>query len=249
MLDIAIKAAKKGSVVATRYFYNLPKVNWKSDKSPVTKADIETEKIIRDVIGHHFPNHGIIGEELPPINPNSKIQWVIDPIDGTRDFIRGIPFWAIFIAVLKDNKPITAVVYLPILSDLITAEKGKGTYINGKKTHVSKTKKLKDAYISHGQLKRFENVGKLEELIKIAKIARAQRSYGNFGLKLLLEGKIDAVLESYGQLYDVAAPSLIVKEAGGRFSDFSGKDLLTSGNGVWSNNLIHNQVIKILNSK
>lgn len=247
MLDIAIEAAKAGAVVATKYFRNLPKVNWKSDATPVTKADVETEKVIRQTITRNFPAHGIHGEELPDKQSGSSYTWVIDPIDGTRDYIRGIPFWAIYIAVLKDKEPIVGVIYLPILGDLITAEKGKGTYLNGKKVHVSKINKLEKAYISHGQIKRFINIDKKNQLFQLAKKVSSLRNYGNYSLKLLLEGRIDAAIEAGGGVHDFAAPKIIVEEAGGKFSDFSGVGSLDSGTAIWSNKLIHKQVLNILN--
>lgn len=249
MLDVAIEAAKASSKVATKYFHNLPEVNWKPDASPVTKADVETEKVIRQVITRHFPEHGIHGEELPDKKSKSPYTWVIDPIDGTRDYIRGIPFWAIYIAVLKEGDPIVGVIYLPILGDLITAEKGKGTFLNGKKARVSKVKNLEDAYISHGQIKRFIELKKVKQLDNLCKTVRAARSYGNFGFKMLITGHIDVVIEAYGGLHDFAATKIIAQEAGGKFSDFSGKNSMTNGNAVWSNGLVHNQVLNILNQK
>jgi histidinol-phosphatase len=249
MLNTAIEAAKEGAKLASKYFNNLPKVAWKEDESPVTKADVETEKVIRGYINRHYPDHGIHGEELPDKKSKSPYTWVIDPIDGTRDYIRGIPFWATYVAVLKNNEPIIGVIYLPILGDLITAEKGKGTFLNGKRVQVSKIKKLKEAYISHGQLRRFAHIGKEKQLIKLSKIIRATRSYGNFGLKMLLEGKIDAMIEAYGALHDFAATSIVVEEAGGNFTSLSGKKSLTEGTGLWTNGLIHKQVLDILNSK
>src|SRR3990167_5005293 len=133
MLDVAIDAAKKGGELALRYFKTQPKVSYKPDNSPVTEADIEVEKLIRNILAKNFPDHGIIGEELPPINPKAKYQWVIDPIDGTRDFIRSIPNWAVYIALLKDNQPISSVIFFPTMETLITAEKNKGTYLNARR--------------------------------------------------------------------------------------------------------------------
>src|SRR3989344_1639815 len=118
MLDVAIDAAKQAGEIALRYFKTQPKVSYKADKSPVTRADIEAEKLIRKIISKKFPDHGIIGEELPPVNPKARYQWVIDPIDGTRDFIHQIPHWAVYIAVLEKDKPIMSVIYFPTLSDL-----------------------------------------------------------------------------------------------------------------------------------
>ncbi len=248
MLDIAIEAAKAGGQVAYSYFKNIPKVSYKADKSPVTKADKETEKLIRGILGRKFPDHGIIGEELPPTNQKAKLQWVIDPIDGTRDFIRGIPFWSVFVALLKKDKPIISVVYFPVSNELYYAQRGKGAFLNKQKLQVSKIRNLEDAYISHGGLKRFVEKDKENQLEKLCKLTATSRNYGNLGFKLFLEGKLDVLVESYGAFYDFAAPSLITEEAGGVFTDFAGNKLLKSGNGVHTNKYLHKQVINILNS-
>lgn len=249
MIDVAIHAAKQAGELVLKYFKNQPKVSYKADGSPVTRADLEAEKLIRKIIHRKFPDHGIIGEELPEFKSKSKYTWVIDPIDGTRDFIRSIPFWATYVALLENNRPIIGIICLPVLGDLITALKGSGAFLNGKKVHVSKTRKLQEAYISHGQIKRFVNINKEKQLIKIAKIVRASRNYGNFGFKLLIEGKVDAVLEAYGAFHDFAATKIVAEEAGGKFSDFFGNDSLTSGHAVWTNGILHSQVLKLLNTE
>ena len=249
MINVAIEAAKEAGELALKYFKSQPKVSYKADKSPVTKADIETEKLIRSMISRKFPDHGIIGEELEPVNPKAKFQWIIDPIDGTRDFVRVHPFWATFIAVLENNNPIVGVAFYPVSGDLLCAKKGGGTFINSKKTRVSKTKKLDEAYITFGNLKRFMEKKTLDSLLNLIEKTRSGRNYGNFQLKLLLEGKVDIDLEPFGAIYDFAAPSILIEEAGGKFTDFKGRKSLTSGNALLTNSLLHSQVLKLLNSK
>ena len=102
MLDVAIDAAKQAGQLALKQNKHLPKVSYKEDNSPVTKADIEAEKLIRKIITNNYPNHGIIGEELPTTNPKAKYKWLIDPIDGTSDYVRQIPFWATMIGILEN---------------------------------------------------------------------------------------------------------------------------------------------------
>ncbi len=247
MLDVAIDAAKQAGELALKYFKTQPKVTYKADKSPVTRADIEAEKLIRKIISKNFPDHGIIGEELPPVNPKAKYQWVIDPIDGTRDFIRRIPNWAVYIALLKDKQPISSVIFFPTMGTLITGEKNKGTYLNGRRARVSKTKDLEKAYISIGGLKRFSQMDKLKTLTKLFQSVSAIRSYADLGLIYLLEGKIDVAIEPYGFIHDYAPEALIVEEAGGKFSDFEGNFSLVSLSAVKSNGLLHSQVIRLLN--
>lgn len=249
MLDFAINVAKKTGLHALKYFEKSAKVTFKADNSPVTRADQEAELIARDLIGRKFPSHGIIGEEHGSVNADAKYVWAIDPVDGTRDFVRDIPFWATFVCLLENGKPITSAIYFPTSDELITAQKNKGSYLNSKRLKVSTTNRLEEAYISAGQIKRFVETKKVKQLEKLAKKISASRSYGNLGLKYLLEGKIDGLLESTGKIYDFAAPALSVTEAGGKFSDFEGGESLTTGNMVLTNKLIHNQVLNILNSK
>ena len=136
MIDIAIETAKAAGQLGLKYFKNIPEVKFKKDNSPVTIADVEAEKLIRKIISGKFPDHGFIGEELPSIREKAQYVWVIDPIDGTRDFIRQIPNWSVMIALLKKNVPVAGVIFLPSLDILITAQKDKGTRINGKRGKV-----------------------------------------------------------------------------------------------------------------
>lgn len=248
MIDVAIDAARQAGELALKYFKSQPKVSYKADNSPVTKADLEAEQLIRNIIHKKFPDHGIIGEEFGEEKPDAKYKWVIDPIDGTRDFIRSIPNWAVYIALLKENQPIISVIFFPTMGTLITGEKNKGAFLNGKRARVSKTKDLEKAYVSIGGLKRFSETDKLKNLKELFRSVSAVRSYADLGLIYLLEGKIDVSIEPYGFIHDYAPEALIVEEAGGKFSDFQGNFSLTSLTAVKSNGFLHNQVLKLLNS-
>ena len=225
-----------------------PKVSYKPDNSPVTKADIEVEKLIRKIITKNFPDHGIIGKELPPVNPKAKYQWVIDPIDGTKQFIRRMPFWGIIIALLEKGTPIAAVTFLPIFNELATAEKNQSAYLNGKRTRVSKTKSLEHAYLVHASINRFQTLGKMQNFVDICESCEGKRGFGDvYGFNLLISGKVDILLDPGGFIQDFTAPALLVEEAGGKFTDFAGRFSLTSRSGLATNGILHNQVLKILN--
>lgn len=247
MIDIAIEAAKAGGKLALKYFENTLKVQYKKDLSPVTQADVSVEKLIRNILSSKFPDHGFIGEELPAKNPNNKFVWIVDPIDGTRDYIRKIPNWSVMIALLQNGQPIIGVIYLPVLKTLITAQKNKGTFLNGERAKVSQVKNLKQAYISFGTLKRFAQENQMKVLSKLSQICASPRCYGNLGLIYLLEGKVDILLDAYGGIHDFAPASIIVEEAGGKFTDWDGNFKLDSYNGLFTNSLLHNQILKILN--
>jgi histidinol phosphatase-like enzyme (inositol monophosphatase family) len=249
MIDVAIDAAKQAGALALKYFKNLPKVEYKPDNTPVTRADREAEQLIRKIIIKNFPDHGIIGEEFEAINPSAPLKWVIDPIDGTKDFVRSLPLWAIFIALLKNDKPILGIINYPASNEMFVASAGKGTYLNNKKTHVSKISKLKNSTITFGSPQRFKEKGFFQGFIKINEYPHHRRSLGPYGFNQLLKGNLDVQIEPGGSIWDFAAPAITVEEAGGKFTDFSGKYSLTSKSGVFTNGLLHNKTIKILNQK
>ncbi|MBI2327978.1 histidinol phosphate phosphatase [Candidatus Curtissbacteria bacterium] len=249
MIDITIKTAREAGALALRYFKTQPKVSYKLDQTPVTRADIEAERLIRKIITSHFPDHGIIGEELENTNPKAKHQWVIDPIDGTKSFIRGISFWSTLIALLENGKPIIGISFSPTTDELFIAQKGKGTYLNDKRIHVSKISNLKHAYLTHSSVDAFEKKSMLTGFMNLYKSTNSHRGFGDsFGYHLLIQGKVDIMVEAKDKLYDIAAPSILVEEAGGKFSDLNGKFSLTSDCAVATNGLLHDQILKILNS-
>src|SRR3989338_1268726 len=246
MLDTAIEAAKAGSAVALKYFKNIPKVSFKPDNSPVTIADKTAELAISRAIASKFPDHGIIGEEHAPTNPDAKYQWYVDPIDGTRDFIRGLKLWGTFVAVAENGKMIAAVANYPTTSELFTATLGKGTYLNGKRVHVSTVKDMSSAYMVHGQITRFETNGYFDQFMKVARVINSKRNFGSYNLPVLLKGNVDICLEPGGGVWDFAAPSLLATEAGGKFTDFKGHRKINSNNALITNGILHNKILKIL---
>jgi histidinol phosphatase-like enzyme (inositol monophosphatase family) len=248
MLDIAIKAAIAGGAVAYSYFKNIPKVTYKVDNTPVTKADIEAEKAVRSIISKKFPDHGFIGEELENTNPNSKYQWVLDPIDGTKSFVRGIKEWGTLLALLEDNKPIIGIYNSPATNELFYCQKKKGTFLNGKRVHVSRVKNLKKSFIVYSSINHFENLGRVNNIVTLAKIAQGKRGASDCnGINMVLKGEADVNISGRGSIWDYAAPAILTEEAGGKFSDMNGDFSLTNGVGIFTNGLIHKQVLNILN--
>lgn len=249
MIDVAIDAAGQAGILALKYFKNQPKVYYKPDNTPVTRADREAEQLIRKIISKKFPDHGIIGEEFEANNPSARFKWVIDPIDGTKDFVRRLPLWATFLAVLENDIPIIGIIFFPVQNEMFVATKGKGTYLNSKKTYVSKISNLANSTITFGSPQRFKEKGFLGGFVKINERPYHHRNLGPYGFNQLLKGNIDIQIEPAGSIWDFAAPSIAVEEAGGKFSDFSGKFSLMSNCGVYSNGLLHNETIKLLNEK
>src|SRR3989344_4841736 len=252
MIDVAIKAALAAGELALRYFEharNKPsyfktqsasrRITYKPDDSPVTRADVEAEMLIRKIITKKFPDHGIIGEELPPVSPKARYQWVIDPIDGTKSFVRRLPFWSTLLALLENGKPIIGISFSPADNEIYSAEKGKGTFLNGKRQRVSKVSNLQNAYLAHGSIDAFENKNMLNGFMKLYRKTGSHCGFGDsFAYHLLIKGSIDIMVEAKDNVHDIAGPAILVKEAGGRFSDFSGKFSLTSDCGVATNDIL-----------
>lgn len=248
MLSVAIKAAEAGGQVAYSYFKKIPKITYKPDNTPVTKADIEAEQAIRKIITKNFPDHGIIGEEVENTNPKAKYQWVIDPIDGTKSFVRGIKEWGVLLALLEDDKPIIGVYNSPATDEIFCCQKNKGTYLNGKRTHVSKVKDLSKSFIVHSSLNHFKDHNKINNLVELTNCVQGKRGTADCaGINLVLKGNADINISGRGSIWDYAAPAILTEEAGGKFSNFSGQFSLTTDTGIFSNGLIHKQVLNILN--
>lgn len=245
-LKVAIAAAKAGAKVAIKYFNRNPKVTVKPDNSPVTQADKEAQQAIINVINNHFPGSKFLAEEAKATKVAGDF-WVIDPIDGTKNFIRGLPFWGVEIAFVKDNQIVVGVTYSPCFDELLYAEKSQGAYINGKRVSVSKIKRLSEAFLVHGTVSYFDKTG--PNLLQLFDKVYRERGYADFyGYGLVAQGKVDIMMDARNGPWDIAPVKIIIEEAGGKVTNFQGQDWqLTDTTAVATNGLLHDQIIKILN--
>ncbi|MGV6859191.1 MAG: inositol monophosphatase family protein [bacterium] len=247
-LQVALDAAKAAQDVINKYYLGQFEVEIKDDRSPVTIADVETEKTIRKIILDAFPDHGFFGEETGKVNENAEYNWLIDPIDGTKSFVRQYPFFSTQIALMKDGELILGVSNSPAFGELAYAEKGGGAWLNGEQIHVSDFSDLALSTLSLGNIATLagsERWGKVGELIQdVHRI----RGYGDFyHYHLLAAGKIDIVVESDVNILDIAALSVIVTEAGGTFTDLEGRPLnLETTSVLATNGILQDMVAKRL---
>lgn len=245
MLELAIETARAAGAVAMRYFASGVRVETKPDRTPVTQADREAEALIRERIGDRFPTHRFLGEELGGAAGDGDV-WIIDPIDGTKNFVRGLPFFAVQLALHRDGVPTIGVSYAPALDELLAAERGKGATCNGSPIHVSAVANLSDAFIAHGGVDTFEAHGRLPALLALGRQATSVRGYGDFyGYHLLARGKLDAMLEATISPWDVAAVRVIVTEAGGRFTDLDGGEPELLRSSLATNGPVHEEIQQI----
>jgi histidinol-phosphatase len=251
-LKTAIKAAKQAEKIILDYYKNGAKIEYKADKTPVTIADKEAEKIIIKTIKQQFPDHNFLGEEFGSNQNGSQYTWVIDPIDGTKNFIRKIDDrFGTLIALMKGDEIIVGVSNLPTKQEMIYAQKGCGAYLNNSKTKlkISTISQLDKAYASFGTLKYFARRSKLNQLNQLSESVHASRGFGDcWSYHLISKAKIDIMLEGKINIWDIAPATIIITEAGGKCTDlYGGKITNKTETFLASNGKLHQQVIDIFN--
>lgn len=222
----AIKAALAAGKVLLQHQGPRLKIREKNGAGLVTNADLEAEKVALRILTRAQPDFGILAEESPPTQTQSQGRWILDPLDGTTNYVHGFPMYCVSVAAEWDSKVVVGVVYHPILKELYVAVRGKGAYVNGKRMKVSKTKRLADSLLTTGFTYRKDRWlhAEMEAFERISAIARAIRRPGSAALDLAYtaRGVFDGFWERRLSPWDVAAGALLVEEAGGKVTDFKG---------------------------
>lgn len=246
-LQIALKAAKEAERVIMKYYKADIEAEWKRDFSPVTIADIEAEKTIIETIKKVFPEHAFLSEESGVDTFQSECLWIIDPLDGTKRYIREIPLFGTQIALMRNGELVLGVSNMPFLKELLYAEEGKGAYCNDSRIRVSETKDLNKAYVSFGSLISFEKCSLIPNLLALEKSILFSRGIGDiWSYHLLARGKLDIVVETKVKIWDIAALKVIIEEAGGKVTDFHGDSVTKNTTSVIATNgTLHDSVVKI----
>jgi len=222
-LHVALEAARVAADISRRYYAGKFTVEIKPDMTPVTQADVECEAAIRETIQARFPGHGIYGEEMGQTHADAEYLWLVDPIDGTKGFVRQYPFFSTQIALMHNGEIVLGVSSGTMLDELAWAERGLGAFLNGKRLAVSKIDDPQRAAVSTGNLKSLARSPGWSGLGEIVAASDRIRGYGDFyHYHLLAAGKIEAVIESDVNILDIAALSVVVREAGGVFTDMNG---------------------------
>jgi histidinol-phosphatase len=227
------------------------RVDTKPDMTPVTDADRAVEELLRSVLFRARRRDAVLGEEFGATGTGAR-QWVIDPIDGTKNYVRGVPIWATLIALMEGPEVVVGVVSAPALSRRWWAVKGGGAYTGRSLTsatpcHVSKVSALSDASLSYSSLSGWEDQGRLEGFLALTRKVWRTRAYGDFwSHAMVAEGSVDVAAEPEVSLWDLAAVALLVTEAGGRFTGLDGTPGPAGGSGVASNGQVHEDVLALL---
>jgi histidinol-phosphatase len=237
-LELALQLADAADAISMRRFRTGLAFETKADLTPVTEADREVEAKLRALLAEACPEDAILGEEQGTTGSGAR-RWILDPIDGTRNYARGIPVWATLVALEEDGEVRIGVVSAPALARRWWAERGEGAVVNGKHIGVSSVAEIEDAVLSFA----------LENAVpKIARRAWHVRGFGDFWSHMLVaEGAVDASVDTVGVAeWDLAAVQVIVEEAGGRFTDFEGVARFDGRSAIASNGLLHDELLRSL---
>lgn len=247
---IAIKAAQQVGEILINNFKKPIKIKSKKDKSLVTEIDLAAERKIVELIKSKYPQDNILSEENKFKTSDSDFRWIIDPLDGTHNYIRRIEIFGTSIALEFKGKIILGIIYMPITEELYIAEKNKGAYLNSRRINVSK-RNLKNSTMVYDSSIRYNKKPILASLEKIVDKVFNLRMFGSsvYHLSSIAEGKIDLDIEFNDKLWDFAAGLLLVEEAGGKATDFAGKKWNSSTKGyIASNGIIHQKVLRSIRS-
>jgi histidinol-phosphatase len=236
-LATALEAARAAADVVRHYYQRNVAVTLKADKSPVTEADVETERTIRAILAAKFPQHGFHGEETGTSSLDAEYVWFVDPIDGTKAFVREYPMFSTQIALAHRGRFIVGVSSAPVYGELAWGEIGAGAWLDGEPIRVSAVDALEDAALSTGNLRTLATGPQWPAFGRIVGRVNRIRGYGDFlHYHLLASGRVDAVLESDVSILDVAACAVIVEAAGGRFTQLDGAPLTPASTTVLATN-------------
>ena len=243
-LATALEAAHAAADVVRHYYQRNLEVTIKADKSPVTEADVETEKTIRAILAAKFPRHGFHGEETGTTALDAEYVWFVDPIDGTKAFVREYPMFSTQIALAHRGRLVVGVSSAPVYGELACAEIGVGAWLNEQPIRVSAIERIEEAALSTGNLKTLATGPRWPEFGRLVGRVNRIRGYGDFlHYHLLASGRIDAVVESDVNILDVGACAVIVEAAGGRFTDLDGRPLTpASGSVLATNGRLHEAI-------
>jgi len=236
-LQAALDAAEQAADIARSLFRHNIAVRIKADKSPVTEADVRCEIAIREVLEARFPSYGFFGEETGLRDEHAESLWLVDPIDGTKAFVREYPMFSTQIALMRRGEIVLGVSSAPVYGELSFAERGRGAYLNGKPMAVSQIATLDSAALSSGNMKTLATSDRWARYGALVAQVNRIRGYGDFlHYHLLASGKIDAVIETDVNILDIAACVAIVTEAGGRFTDLDGAPITLQSTSVLATN-------------
>lgn len=248
LLHAVEEVARLAGNTAMRRYDERVTVERKADGSEVSIADREAELSAREWIAARFPRDGILGEELPAVNPGARRRWILDPIDGTTSFVRRVPLWGTLVAVAEGESVIAGAIYCPVVNELACAALGEGCWWNGQRAQVSPVSTLGESTVLSSAV-RFPKGQETKEAgwLALAQRARAARTWGDcYGYLLVATGRAEVMADPVMSIWDSAALQPVITEAGGVFTDWSGRDTGFGGNAIATNAAVSREARAIL---
>lgn len=253
LLESALSFAREAGDVTLGYFGGAVSAEAKSDGSPVTRADREAETLLRERIAERYPSHSILGEEFGVSSGTSSVRWILDPIDGTLSFMRGVPLYAVLIGVEVEGEAAVGVIHFPALAETVGAAAGLGCTWwrageeEGVEARVSATGAIQEAALLTTDLVRVLESDIGSGWRTLAREARVVRGWGDaYGHALVATGRADVMVDPVLSTWDAAPLLPVVTEAGGRFTDLSGEATILGGSGISTNGRLHDEVVGAL---
>jgi histidinol phosphatase-like enzyme (inositol monophosphatase family) len=256
-LQFAVEIAREAGELTLRYFRQADlAVENKADDSPVTVADRSAEELLRKQIRERFPQDAIIGEEFGEQVGQSGFQWILDPIDGTKSFIHGVPLYTTLVAVLQNDEPRIGVIHAPALSETVYAEKGGGCWYIGssaapERARVSSVATLNRGLLLTSELESFRSHQRgdaTDVYLRLQRAARVARTWGDgYGYLMVATGRAEVMIDPIMNLWDAAPLLPIIGEAGGHFSDWAGNPTIRAGESLATNGLLRIETLRIIN--
>jgi histidinol-phosphatase len=244
LLDFAVELVRDAGKATLSWFRDADlRVDRKADGTPVTAADRAAERLVRERIAEQFPADGVLGEEEPETAGMSGRRWIVDPIDGTKAFTRGVPLYSTLLALDDEHGPAVGVIGLPALGQVVYAGRGLGCWADGRPARVSSTSSLRHAYLTTSSFGHWPE----DDLLAVRRAGCELRTWGDgYGYALVATGRADVMVDPTVELYDVAAMPVILAEAGGRFTNLSGTPGADGGSGLATNGRLHDSVLALL---
>lgn len=250
LLAFATELALAAGEVTLRYYGRVVAHDAKSDGTPVTVADREAERLIRSRVEERYPDHSILGEEFGESNEGARVRWILDPIDATRSFMRGVPLYGVLIGIEIEGESAVGVCHFPPLRETVAAGVGLGCTWNGRRCRVSTVSRLSDAVVCTTDVERILSRPEGGGWRMLQQRAAFSRTWGDcYGHALVATGRIEAQVDPVMAPWDAGPFLTIVTEAGGRFTTLDGRATLHGGSGVSSNGVLHDEVLEALSAR
>jgi myo-inositol-1(or 4)-monophosphatase len=250
LLEQALRFTKFAGDHTLNYFRKNIEVEYKGDDSPVTRADREAEEILRRLIMDAYPDHGIVGEEYGVYKPEARIQWILDPVDGTMSFIHGIPLYTTLVGILVDGNPEIGLIYAPAMDEMVDAALGLGTRLNGSTVTVRQCDSLGKATILTTDIRNVETYGFGVAHSSLVNSCYTHRTWGDaYGHLMVATGRADIMIDPILNIWDAAPLSTVLREAGGVFMTRDGVENIYAGHGISTGLGLKNEIMNVLKTQ